>query len=162
MGQRVLAERGRRCGWRGVGRECGERRRRPRAGGQEFFSVRCECSAKRHVLRDVKLRLPPCSKDLPWAHAFLQQKSCLHAWQLPYRRWRARFQTFLRPVFRQSRRSCSRLYFRSHCRGRFHCDSHSSLASPVRSWGWRRGSGTSRRQAGTRRGSCTGRACRRV
>lgn len=103
-----------------------------------------------------------CRGTCSWAHAFLRQKSCLHAWRVPYRHWRARFQTFLRLVSRQSRRSCSRLYSRSYRRVRSHCRSHSSPARPVRSWGWRRGSGSARRRAGRRRVSCTGRGCRRA
>lgn len=38
MGQRVLAERGGRGGWRGIGRECGEGRGRLGAGGEELFT----------------------------------------------------------------------------------------------------------------------------
>lgn len=49
MGQRVLAERGGRGGWRGIGRECGEGRGRLGAGGEELFSVRRECFAEGHV-----------------------------------------------------------------------------------------------------------------
>lgn len=163
MGQRVLAERGGRGGWRGIGRECGEGRGRLGAGGEELFSVRRECFAEGHVLWDVRNRLRAASnEDVPWAHAFLRQKSCLHAWRVPYRHWRARFQTVLRLVSRQSRRSCSRLYSRSYRRVRSHCRSHLSPARPVRSWGWRRGSGSARRRAGRRRVSCTGRGCRRA
>lgn len=71
MGQRVLAERGGRGGWRGIGRECGEGRGRLGAGGEELFSVRRECFAEGHVLWDVRNRLRAASnEDVPWAHAF--------------------------------------------------------------------------------------------
>lgn len=99
--------------------------------------------------------------DSPWARVVRRRKSCLPALQSPPRhRPPARSQSVPRLVSRQSRRS--RSHWQSHLcpRCRSHSHPHSRPACPALSWGWSR-SGTARPPAGTRRGSCTGRGCRR-